>query len=126
MQTFEDRQHYTQSADDVLAKYTDPAFLSRKYSELGREDIQVLEHVVDADKSLVRMAYSDTLDIPLPDFARKFMPERSQIEQTARWDLTARKGELVVEAKGSPVTLNASLNLTDEGTGCSLWVSWQV
>jgi hypothetical protein len=126
MQTFDDEQRYTQSVDAVLAKYTDPAFLQRKYETLGRQDIRLLENIRDAKRVRLRFAYSDAVDMKVPDFARRFLPERQQIEQTTEWDLASRTGRLHVDAKGSPATLDAVMQLAAVGKGCANRITWTV
>lgn len=126
MQTFDDEQRYTQTADTVLARYTDPAFLQRKYETLGRQDIHLLENTRDAKLVRLRFAYTETLDMRLPDFARKFMPARQQIEQTTEWDLGKKRGRLHVDAKGSPARLEAVMQLEAAGSGCANRIAWKV
>lgn len=126
MQTFDDEQRYPQDVDTVLARYTDPAFLQRKYETLGRQDIRLLEHTRDPKTVRLRFAYSDALDLKVPDFARKFLPERQQIEQTTEWDLARRTGRLHVDAKGSPAQLDAVMQLAAAGSGCANRIAWTV
>lgn len=126
MQTFTDEQRYPQSADAVLARITDPVFLSAKHAALGRLDVRLLEHTADARRVRIRFAYSEAMDIAVPDFARKFLPERQQIEQTTEWDLTAQTGRLHVDAKGSPAKLDATMRLATDGSGCCNRIAWTV
>lgn len=126
MQTFEDQQRYDLPADALLVHYTDPGFLQRKYEALGRQDIRLLENTRTAQRVRLRFAYSEAMDMPLPDFARKFMPERQQIEQTVEWDLVARTGRLGVDAKGSPAKLDATMQLAAAGSGCVNTIRWTV
>lgn len=126
MQTFDDEQRYTQSVDTVLARYTDPAFLQRKYETLGRQDIRLLEHTRDARRVRLRFAYTEAVDFKAPDFARRFLPERQQIEQTSEWDLAKKTASLKVDVTGSPATLNATLRLAAAGKGCVNHIAWKV
>ena len=126
MQTFEDQQRYQLDPDALLAKFTDPVFLQGKYETLGRQDIRLLENTRSATKVRLRFAYSDAIDMPLPDFARRFMPERQQIEQTVDWDLVKKTGRLGVDAKGSPAKLDAVMRLSAVAGGCMNTISWTV
>ena len=127
MQNFEDQQRYRQHPDTVLARYTDPAFLQHKYETLGRQDIRLLENSRTATKVRLRFAYSDAIDVPLPDFARRFVPERQQIEQTVEWDLQQMTGRLGVDAKGSPAKLDAVMQLAAAADGgCINTIRWAV
>jgi hypothetical protein len=124
--TFTDQQRYDQPAAAVLERYTDPEFLMRKYAELGRQDIEVLEQRKTADSSHMRIAYSDAADMDLPDFARRLVPERARVVQTVYWNLNRRSGRITVDAKGSPVTVEGQMQLKDSGGGCTNTINWQV
>ena len=127
MQTFEDQQRYSLDADALLVHYIDPAFLQAKYEALGRQDIRLLDNTRSAQRVRLRFAYTEALDMPLPDFARRFMPERQQIEQTVDWDVAARTGRLGVDAKGSPAKLDATMQLAmADGGGCVNTIRWTV
>jgi hypothetical protein len=126
MQTFTDQQRYEQAGAAVLARYTDPEFLKRKYAELGRQDIKVLEHCKSAHHAHVRIGYSDTADMDLPDFARRLVPERAHVVQTVEWDLKLRVGRIAVDAKGSPVTVEGRMQLREHGGGSTISIEWKV
>jgi hypothetical protein len=126
VQTFTDTQRYDQAADAVLARYTDAEFLKRKYAELGRQDIKVLEQRKSADSSHMRITYSDVADMDLPDFARRLVPERAQVVQTVDWNLKRRSGRISVDAKGSPVTVEGQMQLREQDGGSSISIEWKV
>ena len=126
MQTFTDTQRFTQAPDVVLAKYTDPAFLQRKYVELGRQDIEVLEQRIENGRARLRIAYSDKAETDLPDFARRFMPERQHIVQTVEWDLLTRTGRIDVEPKGAPVKVRGELKMEAREGGTLNTIHWTV
>lgn len=126
MQTFENEQRYDQSAGVVLAKYTDPAFLQKKYTALGRQDIQILEHRMEAARARLRVTYSDKPDMEVPDFARKLVPARAHVVQTVDWDLNRKSGRIALESKGSPVTVQGEMQLRDADGGCVNTISWRV
>ena len=126
MQTFTDQQRYDQAPDAVLARYTDPEFLKRKYAELGRQDIKVLEHRKTADSAHVRIAYSDAADMDLPDFARRLVPDRAHVVQTVDWNLRRRSGRISVDARGSPVTVEGQMQLRQQGGGSAVSIEWKV
>ena len=127
MQSFVEEQRFQQSPAAVLAKFTDPAFLTRKYTELGRQDIALLEHHRDDVRALMRIAYSDVAEMDLPDFARKFVPARQHVVQTVEWTLATRIGTLNVEPKGAPARIQAEMRLSDDkGGGCLNTISWKI
>lgn len=127
MQTFTNEQRYDQGVAHVLAKYTDTAFLTKKYAALGRRDIAVLEQAITPQQARLKMTYSDTADIELPDFARKLMSDRMQFVQSVTWDLEKRVGSIHVESKGSPVSIEGRMQLRDDGKGgCTNTITWNV
>lgn len=127
MQTFTNEQRYDQTVALVLSKYTDPDFLKRKYAELGRQDIELLESKKTPQQARMRMAYSDTAGMDVPDFAKKLMPERTHFVQTVVWDLVKAAGQIDVEPKGSPVTIKGRMELRDNGKGgCVNTITWNV
>ena len=126
MQTFTDTQRFTQTPDVVLAKYTDPDFLQRKYVELGRQDIEVLEQRVENGRARLRIAYSDKAETDVPDFAKRFMPERTHVVQTVGWDLERKVGRIQVEPKGAPVKVQGELRMEARDGGALNTIHWTV
>lgn len=126
MQSFIEEQRFQQAPAEVLARFTDPDFLARKYAELGRQDIVLLEHRNDGSRALMRIAYSDVAEMDLPDFARKFVPARQHIVQTVEWTLVTRIATLNVEPKGAPARIQAEMRLSDDQGGCLNAISWKI
>ena len=126
MQTFTDEHRYPRPVTPVLEKYTDPGFLQRKYTELGRQDIRLLEHTQDAQRVRIRMTYSDSADMDLPDFARRLVPERAQVVQTVEWELIRRLGTIIIDAKGSPAKVSGEMQLSEREGHCINTIRWSV
>ncbi|HWU68690.1 MAG TPA: DUF2505 domain-containing protein [Stenotrophobium sp.] len=126
MQTFTETHHFDQSADDVLKHFTDPDFLRRKYTALGRQDIEILEHQVDKKQARLQIRYSDKPDMEVPDFAKRLVPTRAVVLQKTKWDLQSRTGEVRVESAGAPMVVRCTLQLRDEGKACSNTLHWEV
>ncbi|MGH8461130.1 MAG: DUF2505 domain-containing protein [Stenotrophobium sp.] len=125
MQTFTEKHHFDQTADFVLKQFTNPDFLRTKYTALGREEIKLIEHTLDAKLARMRISYSDKPDMDVPDFAKKLVPVRANVMQTVQWDLLQKTGTVKVESS-SPITVRCSLQLQDEGQGCSNTLKWEV
>src|SRR3546814_106669 len=64
--------------------------------------------------------------VPLPDFAKKFVPAEMSITQRDSWDLKKRTGQLEVEVRGVPIKIAATMRLADEGKGSANTLSWNV
>ena len=125
MQTFTEKHHFDQPASFVLKQFTNPDFLRTKYTALGRQEIEMLEHQQDAKQARLRLRYSDKPDMDVPDFARKLVPARATVTQTVQWNLEKKTGEVKVESS-SPITVRCTLHLQDEGKGCSNTLKWEV
>src|SRR3546814_4388926 len=81
-------------------------FGDRKYCErndagLGFKNVEVLEHEKKADQFTIRIRYTASANVPLPDFAKKFVPAEMSITQRDSWDLKKRTGQLEVEVRRS-------------------------
>src|SRR3546814_1647342 len=95
-------------------------FGDRKYCErndagLGFKNVEVLEHEKKADQFTIRIRYTASANVPLPDFAKKFVPAEMSITQRDSWDLKKRTGQLEVEVRGVPIKIAATMRLADEG-----------
>jgi hypothetical protein len=54
------------------------------------------------------------------------MPERTHVVQTVTWDLAKNAGQIEVESKGSPVTIQGRMQLRDRQGGCTNTITWNV
>lgn len=127
MQKFTHTQQYTQSPDEVLARYTSADFLIHKYQQMGREEVTLEEEYREGDVVRLRIRYYNINDMDLPDFVRKFMSERTLVIQTTEWQLSKRAGRLTVDPQHSPAHMAADMTLEDDGQGgCTNRIDWQV
>src|SRR5690349_8507924 len=112
-----DKHVFAKNSDTVMKMYADKEFFIRKYKGVGAWDIQVLEHEMDGKKFRIKCRFTVKSDVPVPGFAKKFLPDTSTVTQEDIWDCVAKKGKLNVEIKGLPAKLTCDMTLKDEGSG---------
>ena len=126
MQIFTDRHHYEQSADVMLAKYTDADFVLRQHAALDRRDIRLLEHSQDGRCTRIRISYADAPDTDMPYFVRRLVPKQARVVQSIEWDLARKVGRIALDTQGSPVHIISEMRLSARGNGCLNTTRWQV
>jgi len=123
----EQKQTFDKPASTVIRMFADRRYFERKYQLLGFRNVEVLEHHLDDKSFRIRVRYTATASVPLPDFARKFVPGDVNVEQEDRWDLVKRVGRIEVQPGGLPVKVTADMKLQDHGAGGAVNVlSWDV
>jgi hypothetical protein len=123
---FETEMRFDASADEVMRMFSDVAYFEKKYKASGFRNIEVLSHEKTDTRFNVTIRYSAPADSPLPDFAKKFMPDEAVVTQTDTWDLRARTGELKVELKGVPAKVSAQMRLSESGAQATNRLQWNV
>lgn len=112
---YSDNNHYPIPADKVLKAFTDPAFFERKYQAQGAEDIQQLRHEQTGNRFTITFSRTVEVEVNLPGFASKHVPERITLIQTDSWDLDARRGSLDIRFDGMPASVKCEMQLEDNG-----------
>lgn len=123
---FDDKHSFDKPAATVLKMFSDRAYFERKYKDLGGWDIEVLECEKTDKKFRIKCRYSMKSNVPLPDFAKKFVPDTASITQTDSWDLKTMTGRLEAEIKGAPVKVVADMTLKAEGKGAANHLKWNI
>ena len=123
---FTDKHAFKKNADTVMRMYSDKEFFLRKYKESGFWDIKVLEHEKNGDKFRIKCQYTMKTDVPVPGFAKKFLPESSSVVQEDAWDCKTKKGRLSIEIKGMPARISCDMTLADEPGGSANSFRWNV
>ena len=123
---FDDKHAFDKSAATVLKMFSDRAYFERKYKDLGGWDIEVLECEKTATKFRIKCRYSMKSNVPLPEFAKKFVPDTASITQVDAWDLKTMTGRLEAEIKGAPVKVAADMTLKADGKGSANHLKWNI
>jgi uncharacterized protein YndB with AHSA1/START domain len=104
----------------VFAMLTDPDFQERKCAATGALDHDVEIEEYDDGGAAIRTSRTMPTD-QVPDFVRTFVGQTLTVVQVDDWQPPAadgsRDGTLVVEIKGSPVSLTGALTLRADGAG---------
>ena len=123
---FDDKHTFDKPASAVIKMFSDRKYFERKYKELGGWDIEVLECEQNAKKFRIKVRYMMKSNVPLPEFAKKFVPDTAVITQTDTWDIGAMTGRLEAEIKGAPVKVAADMTLKNEGKGSANNLKWNI
>jgi hypothetical protein len=115
---------YDAAPDAVFEMLSDPAYQARKCVEAGavRHSVSVTPH--GGGVHIVTTRELPTHD--LPDFAKSLVGPRLQTTETWSWRAPAadgeRRGELLVEVAGAPVSMRAIVLLLPSAHSSSLTV----
>lgn len=123
---FDDKHSFDKPAATVLKMFSDQAYFERKYKELGFTAIEVLDLEKSDSRFRIKTSYTAKTNVPLPDFAKKFIPSTAAVTQQDAWDLKRMTGRIDVEIKGTPVKVSCDMTLKDEGKGSANYLKWTI
>jgi hypothetical protein len=114
---------YQHAADEVFAALTDFEAVKSKYEAVGQSEVQLVRRDQGDDGSLT-LVTTRVVPLELPGFARKVLSPKQLVTQTDVWSAPdgsgRRTGTFVVEAKGTPVRVQGTLELAPHGSnGCT-------
>lgn len=124
--TFDEQHRFDQPAAILLRLFTDRDYFERKWRELGFTDIEVLEHKADAAQFRIKVRYATRNTVPLPEFARKFVPGVVMVTQTDSWDRKRMTGRIETEIKGAPIKVACEMALKDDAQGAVNRLRWDI
>lgn len=110
---------FEQSADTVYDWVRDPEVIKRRGAALGERDI-VVRHEGNA------VLVERTVDADVPSFAKKLFQPTNRVHETKDWDPATKRGKLIVDIKGTPVTIEGELGVVPDGDGCLYTVDFTV
>lgn len=123
---FDEQLRLNKPAETVLKMYSDRAYFERKYARLdGVKDFEVLECEKKGDSFRIKHRSQQRSDIAVPDFAKKFLGEYSQVTQTDTWNLKTGTGRLEIELKGVPLKISADMKVSGAPAATNQFV-WQI
>jgi len=121
---FDDQHKLNKPAASVLAMYSDRAYFERKYKTLdGVKDFEIIECEAKGDTFRIKHRSQQRSDIPMPDFAKKFLGEYNSVVQQDTWNLKTGVGRLEIELKGVPLKISADMKVAgaDKATNTFNW-----
>jgi hypothetical protein len=116
------KAHYPAPAAVVLKMMSDRAFHTRKLEALGLTQYEVLDHALDGQAFRIRIERKVPVQMP---GMKKAAGETSVVNEE-RWDLSTRRGEVVVEPAGMPVEMKAALSIAEDGDGSVITFDWVI
>jgi hypothetical protein len=115
---------FKQGVETVWAMYSDRAFFEKKYQETGCTNIEVLDYQKSAKGFSITVRYDTKSDAPIPEFAKKFIPQTISVVQTDAWDASTKTGRITTELKGMPIKVTADMKLEASGKGAVNKMAW--
>jgi hypothetical protein len=114
---------YRHPPDEVFAALTDFEAVKSKYEAIGQSEVQLVRRDEGEDGS-VTLVTTRVVPLELPGFAKKVLSPKQHVTQTDVWSGAdgkgLRTGTFTVEAKGTPVRLQGTLQLVPRGAkGCT-------
>jgi hypothetical protein len=115
---FTESNRYPFPAHAVVQVFGNKDYFIKKYTGAGATNIQVLEEQHNGSKTRIAVSRHVDIDIDVPAFARKFVPDTITVVQVDSWDQTTLRGHLDIQFKGMPaedgrcvLNLNFSVNI---------------
>jgi len=102
---------YPVSRERLLAIFTDPSFVVRKYQGQGASNIETGSSEQVGSRFRITVSRDVPVEVDVPSFARSLVPAAITLVQTDIWDTGTGKGSLAIEFQGMPVTLNCDMTL---------------
>ncbi|GAA5127215.1 DUF2505 domain-containing protein [Alloalcanivorax gelatiniphagus] len=124
--TFNEQNQYPFPADTVIQVFADKDYFLEKYRLSGASNIQLLEDTRDADHSRIVTQRDVDIDINVPAFARKFVPDVVTLIQTDAWDRRRKTGQLDIRFKGVPAEVHCDMTLTGHDHQSTLDLNFSV
>ncbi|EKF73027.1 hypothetical protein A11A3_15789 [Alcanivorax hongdengensis A-11-3] len=123
---FTEQNRYPFPADVVLQVFGDQDYFLQKYQLSGASNIQLIDADNQGDRSRITVSRDVDVDIDVPGFARKFVPETITLVQTDSWDRTSRTGNIDIQFKGMPAQVRGKMAVRDSDDGCVLDITFSV
>ena len=113
---YSERIQYTNSTQELLNIFTNPDFFRAKYAATGARDIEILDMQATPERFMIKVSRKVPSDVPIPSFAKSFVPQDITLIQTDSWDLRTATGTLDIQFVGIPVKVSCGLKLVNDGT----------
>jgi len=123
---FTESNRYPFPAHAVVQVFGNKDYFIKKYTGAGATNIQVLEEQHNGGKTRIAVSRHVDIDIDVPAFARKFVPDTITVVQVDSWDQTTLRGHLDIQFKGMPAVVKCDMKLADKDGGCVLNLNFSV
>ena len=123
---FQEECHYACPADTLLQVFSDKEFFLAKYRLSGASNICVQECEDNDADSRIRVSRDVAVDVTVPAFARRYIPQKMTVIQTDSWDHRQRTGQIQIELKGLPASIFCSMYMDEVAGGTKLTLNFIV
>ncbi|MEE4250439.1 MAG: DUF2505 domain-containing protein [Alcanivoracaceae bacterium] len=117
---FQEKKSYHYPADMLLKVFSDKEYFLEKYARSGATAISVLEDVQTESGSRITISRDVQVDVPVPAFARKYVPHTITLIQSDSWDYASRTGHIKIRFKGMPAQINCAMHMEQHGSASTL------
>ena len=117
---FQEKKHYPYPVATLLKVFSDRDYFLGKYARSGATDIRVLEDMQTDIDSRVTISRDVQVDVPVPAFARKYVPHTITLIQSDSWNYASRTGHIEIRFKGMPAEINCAMHMVEEGDASTL------
>lgn len=114
---FREKSHYDQAPDLLLKIFCDKDYFLEKYACTGARNIELLENEQTSEYSRISVRRDVDIEIPIPRFARKYIPHTVSTKQTDCWDKRDATGDIEISVRGMPAEVTCLLNMEGRGRG---------
>lgn len=124
---FQEFNRYPFPAHAVVQVFGNKNYFIQKYTGAGASSIEVLDEQHNDGKTRIAVSRHVDIDVDVPAFARKFVPDTITVVQIDSWDQAALRGNLDIQFKGMPAVVKCDMTLTDDDEGsCVLQLNFSV
>jgi hypothetical protein len=123
---FTEQNQYTYPSAVVLKVFSDPDYFLEKYRRAGASQIEVLENVQGDNTSRITVSRHVDVDVPIPAFARKHVPQQITVVQSDNWNRDTGTGHLEISFKGMPAEVYCAMKISEAGAHCVLDLAFTV
>lgn len=119
-------QAFDRPGATVLKMFTDRRYFERKCALLGYTASEILSYEHDQRSARTRLRYRTEPRLPLPEFARRFVPDMQTVTEEHYWDVLLWRGQLLIEVAGLPVRIRVEMAVEDIGKGSRNCLDWDL
>jgi hypothetical protein len=123
---FQEQCHYDQPPEILLKIFSDKDYFLEKYARSGAGKIELLEDEQTVDCSRISVRREVDMEIPLPRFARKYIPHTVSIVQTDTWRRQDASGHIDIRVTGMPARVSCDMSMQAEDQGTTLILNFSV
>lgn len=117
---FQEKNNYRYPPETLLKVFSDKDYFLEKYARSGATAISVLEDLQTDVGSRITISRDVQVDVPVPAFARKYVPHTITLIQTDSWDYVSRTGHIEIRFKGMPAEINCAMHMEQNGETSTL------